>query len=430
MIHKAAEILSGTASWFDVIEISSVTTPLTFKNNRLHSITERQNSGYGLRANVSGKTGFSYTNNRDRVAVTAKRALELAGYGEPDSFTIPEKAEADFEPASDDINKFSPPDEIGSCENTIARILDRFPESTVDMSVSASSGSMRIVNSRGMDSGYRSTSFSVSLSLTLIQDDGSRLGVWESRTSLSPGDHRDLAEKVMLRTEQALRIQSVPSGKIPVIMTPRAFARLLGIVGSGLNARSVYRGISPFADKPGEKIFSTAFSLSDDPRLPDSPFSFPFDDEGVTSVRKNLIQGGTIKTFITDLRNAEKTGLEYSGNASRGYASLPYPSFSTVTVAPGHIPYKSMLRGIKKGILVEQFIGLGQSNTLTGDFSASLDLAYLVENGEITGRVKDCMISDNFFSLLAGEMELSSEIETVGSVCAPYVLFPSVHYTG
>ena len=56
-------------------------------------------------------------------------------------------------------------------------------------------------------------------------------------------------------------------------------------------------------------------------------------------------------------------------------------------------------------------------------------MAYLVENGEITGRVKDCMITDKLFSLLAGDFVLSSETETVGSSILPWLLFPEVSFT-
>jgi len=88
-----------------------------------------------------------------------------------------------------------------------------------------------------------------------------------------------------------------------------------------------------------------------------------------------------------------------------------------------------MLSSIKRGIVPHQFIGLGQSNTITGDFAAAMDLAYLVEDGRITGRVKDCMISGNIIKLLAGEIELSSDRERRGSSMLPWVLLPQVNIT-
>jgi len=78
---------------------------------------------------------------------------------------------------------------------------------------------------------------------------------------------------------------------------------------------------------------------------------------------------------------------------------------------------------------VDQFIGLGQSNTLTGEFTANLDLAYALENGEIAGRVKDCMLGGNLFELLSTGPVFSRERIRYGSALVPFVLFPSVNLT-
>ncbi len=145
--------------------------------------------------------------------------------------------------------------------------------------------------------------------------------------------------------------------------------------------------------------------------------------------QEGAYKGRCCSRFITDLKYAERLGTEPSGNASRGFSSLPSPSFTGVTVEPGSSSFKDMIAGVERGIVAEQFIGLGQSNTLTGDFSASLDLAFLVENGEIKGRVKDCMMSGNIIDLLKGEVYFSSERERRGSVVMPYAMFPSVSIT-
>ena len=203
----------------------------------------------------------------------------------------------------------------------------------------------------------------------------------------------------------------------------------MGIVASGLNAKAVWKGISPFADKKDTIMFNETFSLYDDPLLDGSPYSYPFDDEGVTAARKTLIDRGKIVNFVTDLKHAQKLNIPALGNGSRGYSSLPAPSFSNTSIDAGRQGVGEIIKSITRGILVDQFIGLGQSNTLTGDFSANLDLAFLIENGEITGRVKDCMIADNLFKLLEGEVIMSLEREQNGSSLMPYMLFPGINYT-
>ncbi len=430
MIEGIRRSLAGRTRWFDIIETRGAGTPLSFSNNRFHSITERHNRGFGVRVNVEGKTGFSYTNDPATLGDTADRAVALAAYGEAEDFELPSSARIPFEPYNDAIGTFHTSREISAAEEAIAALRQKFPGATVDASVSASTGTIRICNSRGLDASYRNSRYSVYISATLILEDGVRLEAGESVSCLEPTGYGELVEKISEKIAGALTVRRLPGGKVPVMMTPRAVARIIGIVTAGLNGQSVWKGISPFADRRGDTLFNAAFSLADDPSLDGSPYSQPFDDEGVHAKRRFLVNEGRIESFLTDLAHARKLGLPPGGNGARGYSSLPHPSFSNVVINGGSGERETMIRGIDRGVLVDRFIGLGQSNTLTGDFSAGLDLAYLVEGGEIAGRVKDCMLSGNLFSLLAGEIILSAERDRIGSVLAPSILFPGVNYTG
>ncbi len=429
MIDSIIKQIPKNASWYDIIEISGTSSPVSFRNNRLHSLFEKQNHGYGIRVNIDGRTGFSYTNDKNRVNEAVERASSFAPYGEEENFSLPKNAASTFEPYDDRIKNFDSADEIIKAEEAIDIIKSKFPHANIDMGSSQGTGFQRLINSNGLDASYRSSSYSASLSATLITDDDIKIDVWEGKASLYPFSYTDLTEKIITSIENALIIKKIPGGKIPVIIPPRAFTRLLGILLSGFNAKSVWKGISPFAGKLGEKMFNESLTITDTPLIADSPYSYPFDDEGTAASEKMLIKNGTINKFVTDLKHAEKLNIPAEGNATRGYSSLPSPSFSSIVVNPGNTPQNEILKTFKKAVIAESFIGLGQSNTLTGEFSANLDMAYLVENGEITGRVKDCMITDNLFSLLAGDFVLSSETETVGSSILPWLLFPEVSFT-
>lgn len=429
-MERIQRVLAGRTRWYDVIETQGSATPVSFANNRFHSITGRHNRGFGIRVNVEGKTGFSYTNDPAMIEETADRAVALAAYGEAEDFDLPSSAEATFEPYREAIMAFDTKREIAAADEAIASLRDRLPGAVVDASIAASDGSVRLCNSEGLDASYRSSSYSAHLSVTLTGEDGVRLEASESASHLAPAGYGELVEKLAEKIDRAMTTRRLESGRVPVMLTPRAVARIIGIVTAGLNGRAVWRGISPFADRLGQVLFSEHFSLLDDPHLDDSPHSYPFDDEGVTATRKHLVRAGRIETFLTDLAHARRLGLTPGGNGARSYASLPHPSFSNVVIEAGIRGREEMVRGIPRGILVDRFIGLGQSNTLTGDFSAGLELAYLIDGGELAGRVKDCMLSDNLFTLLAGEIEISAERERVGSVLAPWILFPAVSFTG
>ncbi|HNW29517.1 MAG TPA: DNA gyrase modulator, partial [Spirochaetota bacterium] len=131
MIERIRDRLSGRARWYDIIEVRGAGTPISFANSRLHSVTERHNSGFGVRVNVEGRTGFSYTNDASRLEETADRALQLAAWGDEEDFELPASAVKAFEPYNGAIDAFDAAGEIAAAEDTIAAILKRFPQATV-----------------------------------------------------------------------------------------------------------------------------------------------------------------------------------------------------------------------------------------------------------------------------------------------------------
>ncbi|HPS56886.1 MAG TPA: TldD/PmbA family protein [Spirochaetota bacterium] len=430
MIERVTKTMPGGTRWFDIIHVSGRSTPVKFKNNRLHSLTENENSGTGVRLNIDGHTGFSSTNDDSNIERIAKLAASLSKFGDIENFTLPADTKSLFDPYDPEIENFNLQNEISACEASIDELTRRFPGISIDMGVTASTGSLRLANSEGIDISYRDSYYSASVSATLVLEDGTRIETWEGESHTKPVEFREMAGVVADKIEKALTARKIESGMYPVILPPSAFGSLLGLVISGFSAVPVWKGISPMAEKQGTRVFSEKLTVKDTPVITGSPYSIPFDAEGVNVADKFLVNSGVVETFIADLKYAERLGIAPTGNASRGYSSLPGPSFTGIEVNPGSETHESIISAIKKGIVAHQFIGLGQSNTITGDFSASMDLAYLVEDGKITGRVKDCMISGNIIQLLAGGIELSSDRERKGSSILPWLWLPQVNITG
>jgi PmbA protein len=429
MINRVTKTIPAGTKWFDMVHVSGRSTPVKFRNNRLHSLTENENSGTGVRLNIEGRTGFSSTNDDSNIERIAKTAASLARFGDIENFTLPSDTVSLFDPYDPEIETFDLQKEIIACESAIDELTRRFPGINIDMGITSSTGSIHLANSSGVDISYRDSYYSASISATLVLSDGARIETWEGESHTRPEPFSAMTAGIAEKIEQAMTVRKIESGMYPVLLPPQAFGRLLGLVISGFSAVPVWKGISPMAGKQGQSLFSEKLTVKDNPLIKGSPYSIPFDAEGVNVKEKFLIKNGVVDTFIADLKYAERLGIAPTGNAARGYASLPGPAFTGIEVNPGSEPHETMLSSIKRGIVPHQFIGLGQSNTITGDFAAAMDLAYLVEDGRITGRVKDCMISGNIIKLLAGEIELSSDRERRGSSMLPWVLLPQVNIT-
>jgi len=138
-----------------------------------------------------------------------------------------------------------------------------------------------------------------------------------------------------------------------------------------------------------------------------------------------------LKNFIYDLKTAAQSGVASTGNATRGLFNPPEPSFTNLVIQPGETSLKDILAGIDEGIIVEDLLGLGQGNILSGAFSNPLALAFKIEKGEIVGRVKDLSIAGNVYDLLQQVAAVSRESQWVFSTFqAPYILIPEMNVAG
>jgi PmbA protein len=144
--------------------------------------------------------------------------------------------------------------------------------------------------------------------------------------------------------------------------------------------------------------------------------------------RNTLIEGGVLKGFLYDLKTAAQSGVESTGNGSRGLFSPPNPSPTNLIFSAGDTPLSEMIDGIEEGLLVENALGLGQGNILSGAFSNSLSLAFKIEKGEIVGRVKDVSIAGNVYGLLEDVSAVSQETAWVyRRIRLPYILLPDMN---
>jgi PmbA protein len=97
-------------------------------------------------------------------------------------------------------------------------------------------------------------------------------------------------------------------------------------------------------------------------------------------------------------------------------------------IEAGDTPVAEMIAGIDEGLLVNDVLGLGQGNILSGAFSNPLSLAFKIEKGEIVGRVKDVSIAGNVYELLPEISAVSEEREWQFTfVHMPYILMPEIN---
>jgi len=265
-----------------------------------------------------------------------------------------------------------------------------------------------IANSYGESNYRQGTNISAGISVR-VEEAGkvATAGEWDSARMLNDISVDEVAVEAAHRAIDFLNAKPIPSGKTDVIVRGKVFAQMLYVMLSGpLSAEWVQQGRSPLKGKLGEKIASENFTIIDDGVMPLGMSTKPFDDEGLPTRKKVVIDRGVLKTFLYDFYTASKEGKESTGNASRGPYSPPRPSPTNLYLAPGDADEKEIMAETRKGLYVVDIIGGWLSNPVSGYMTMTVTHGYLVENGELTGKVKGIIVAGNFYEVIKGQLDL------------------------
>ncbi len=198
-------------------------------------------------------------------------------------------------------------------------------------------------------------------------------------------------------------------GTYSIIFAPYALGELLSFVFSyNFNAKAYQDKRSCLYGKLGKQVAVEPFTLQDDPRAKDCMGSKPFDDEGVPTRTRNLIERGTFQGIVYDTFYAAKDNVESTGNANRsGYPvgrsadPIPFPSIHNIVVKRGDYSRDEIVKETKDGLLVGRLWYTYAVNPEKGDFSCTARSGvFMIKNGEIVGPVKMVRIIDNLQRLL------------------------------
>jgi PmbA protein len=417
-------------------------TSIAFESGRLKAAGTAEEAGANLRVRHRGRVGVAgSTAAAEAPDELVSRALASAELGEeleiafPSAAPLP-RASTFFAAAAD-----APLDRL----TAIGRLLlDRLARDGCQINVSIQRETLetRVANTAGAAGEYRSTGIGVSAEVWRIAgDDVLAIGdAYEGADLPSDAALAALVRSILDRLDHALQVVAPPEGALPVVFTPPGLSALLLPLTQALSGKAVLQGISPLAGKVGERVFDARVSLSDDPLCAGRTASRPMDDECVPSRLVPLVHGGVVERFIYDLETAARAHTESTGHGQRGIFGKPAPGYTNIVLdgrgrgsgkGRGRPDGSAELGGgllgeVRDGLLVDELIGVGQGNVIGGAFSHPVALAYRIERGVITGRVKDAAIAGNAYELWKRVGGFGGDARWTGARYAPSVLMEGV----
>lgn len=167
---------------------------------------------------------------------------------------------------------------------------------------------------------------------------------------------------------------------------------------SGLIAEVYFSGSSLFSGKLGQKLFNDNFSLRVD-RDPSKQINLKFfDAEGV--VNKDyvnyIVKDGILTRLLTCKKSAAEFGTENLGGAAASYDGVP--TFGAVGLDVEKCDKTAGELAGKKAIYLS--VTSGGDMTPSGDISMPSIVSYLVEDGQIVGKLPEFTVCGNIFDIL------------------------------
>jgi len=288
-----------------------------------------------------------------------------------------------------------------------------------------------VVNSLGVEALSRQTSISGSIGSKIERDGDTGLG-------REPIMGRDIEEfepikagsRAAEKARSYLGAKKVMTGMMSAVLDFRSARNsLYGVLGLGVSGLNVALGTSFLSDKMGAQVASRSFSVVDDPYTPGGLNSRPFDDEGAPSTKVRIIEGGILKSFITDSYFAGRLGIPNTGHARRPSLTLkPVPSLTGIHVSSGNWKLDELISETEKGVLLEDSRLVPQG--VSTNVSSSVDFGFYVEKGEVVHPVKNTMIGTTVFDLLLNIDAMTRETLREGGSTSPALRISNVRVAG
>jgi len=424
IIDKVLELAKSKTDSAEVFYSVSERIGTTWSSDKLKLAEGKETSGIALRVVTDGKVGFFATSRLDDPAMIVDTACELAKFGtEFAGEFVGDSVPAKIDNYHEETANISAATLVETGNRIVGASKERNPEAFWDSKLERITVDSTLANSNGARVSFKKAIFDGHL-FAQVTREGDVLMLYEFDESTTLTNQPDTWVEILAKKlSDAKTIVKLPGGEYPCILTPKAL-NVIGPVRMAMNARMVTKDLSPWKDKVGERVFDSRIDLYDNGLDPTQGATQPVDDEGVTSRVTPLIEGGVLKGFIHDLHTAAIMGVAPTGNGMRmGLGGPPRASFTTLTMKPGKKSLDEMISGIDKGVLIDQVMGAHQASMFSGDFSVSVSLGFVIENGKIIGRFKDGMLAGNVFRMFKDQVvEFGSEMKSA-DIYSPPILF-------
>ncbi|WP_295855864.1 metalloprotease PmbA [uncultured Xylophilus sp.] len=397
---------------------------VSVRKGELETVERNRDKSLGVTVYIGQRRGNASTSDFSKAAIaqTVQAAYDIARFTAEDPVAgLPD--EADIAQEHPDLDLFHPWDidseraaaMAKACERA-AFATDRRIRNSEGAGVSAQQSHFFSAHTRGFRGGYASSRHSMSVAPIAGRGDDMQRDAWytsmrdAAQLSTPEAVGRYAAERALSR----LHARKIPTVECPVLFESPLAAGLLGAFTQAVSGGALYRKSTFLLDSLGQPVFPDHIDVDEDPFLRGGKGSSPFDEEGVQTRARKVVDAGRVQGYFLSTYSARKLGMKTTGNAG-GSHNLTLTSRLTL---PGD-DLAEMLRKLGTGLFVIELMGQGV-NYVTGDYSRGAS-GFWVEKGEIAFPVQEITIAGNMREMFRGIQAVGADAynygaKTVGSV--------------
>lgn len=447
LLEQAQKVLDA-ASGNEEIEVyvsTGTDTEVQAYRGDIENLSTATSSGIGIRILLDGaagaQVGTAWTGSLEETAIldALREARDNARFATEDEYLA-----------------FARPDGVKevnlslSDESVLSTPLDEKIAMAIELEQLVRSGDSRIrqvdaanysdyvaeaviLSTTGISASYKRSGAYLSVEAIASDASGDQTG-WGLSVGRAPHelDIQSAARDAIKRATRMLGAVKPKSMKCTAVFDPRSTATLLAILGGALSGEAVNYGRSFFANRIGENVASSIFTLVDDPTDARHFSASNFDGEGLACRRNTLIEEGQLKAFVYDTVSARRAGTSSTGSAVRGgIAGSPSPGCRALQLRAGELDQTQLFEKVGNGIFVESMTGVHSGvNPISGDFSVGVN-GLMIRDGQLCEPVREITVASTLQRMLLDIMYVGNDVEWLpGSAAGQSVAISGIAVSG
>lgn len=387
---------------------------VTVRHGEVETIEYNRDKGLGITVYIGQQRGNASTSDFSPQAVrdTVDAALSIARFTAKDECSgLPD--EDMLAHGSSSLDLYHPWNLSVDAAITLAQQCEQTALET-DKRISNSEGAtvnlheaqFIAANSLGFIGGFPSSRHSVSCAVIAGADDAMERDYWYAvaRDARDLMDAQQIGRIAAERAVRRLNARQLGTMQVPVLFEAPIAAGLLGNFVHAVSGSSLYRKSSFLLGQMDQQVFASHINISDIPDIRKGLASSPFDDEGVRTERRLVVENGVLRGYFLNTYSARKLGMRTTGNAGGNH---------NLILQPSELDFGRLLKTMSRGLLVTELLGQGV-NHVTGDYSRGA-AGFWVEHGEIQYPVQEITIAGNLKDMFRNIIAAGNDVLVQGS---------------